>query len=69
MNKLVQVKDYLQSLQNRIVAELEQLDGKTCFRRDEWQRAGECYKFKFDPMSILRLLLIKQWGSPEVGWG
>ena len=28
MNELEQVKDYLQSLQSRIVAELEQLDGK-----------------------------------------
>ena len=28
MNELDQVKDYLQSLQSRIVAELEQLDGK-----------------------------------------
>ena len=28
MNELDQVKDYLQSLQSRIVAELEQLDGE-----------------------------------------
>jgi len=40
MNELEQVKDYLQALQKRIVAELEQLDGKACFRRDEWQRPG-----------------------------
>ena len=40
MNELDQVKDYLQSLQSRIVAELEQLDGKSVFRRDSWQRPG-----------------------------
>jgi len=40
MNELEQVKEYLQALQKRIVAELEQLDGKACFRRDEWQRPG-----------------------------
>ncbi len=39
MNELDQVKDYLQSLQNRIVAELEQLDGTGVFRRDAWDRA------------------------------
>lgn len=39
MNELDQVKDYLQSLQNRIVAELEQLDGTGVFRRDAWNRA------------------------------
>ena len=38
MNELDQVKDYLQSLQNRIVAELEQLDGSGTFRRDTWDR-------------------------------
>ena len=38
MNELDQVKDYLQSLQSRIVAELEQLDGRQTFRRDAWQR-------------------------------
>ena len=38
MNELEQVKDYLQSLQSRIVAELEQLDGEAVFRRDSWQR-------------------------------
>ena len=40
MNELNQVKDYLQSLQSRIVAELEQLDGKQNFRRDAWERPG-----------------------------
>jgi len=40
MNELNQVKDYLQALQNRIVAELEQLDGKARFRRDAWDRPG-----------------------------
>jgi coproporphyrinogen III oxidase len=38
MNELNQVKEYLQSLQNRTVAELEQLDGKQKFRRDAWTR-------------------------------
>jgi coproporphyrinogen III oxidase len=38
MNELDQVKEYLQALQNRIVTELEQLDGKQKFRRDAWQR-------------------------------
>ncbi len=40
MNELKQVKEYLQSLQSRIVAELEQLDGKAKFRRDPWDRPG-----------------------------
>ena len=40
MNDLNQVKDYLQALQNRIIAELEQLDGKARFRRDAWDRPG-----------------------------
>jgi coproporphyrinogen III oxidase len=40
MNELEQVKDYLQALQNRIVAELEQLDGKQQFQRDAWDRPG-----------------------------
>jgi len=40
MNELNQVKDYLQALQNRIVAELEELDGKATFRRDAWERPG-----------------------------
>lgn len=40
MSELNQVKDYLQALQNRIVAELEELDGKAQFRRDTWDRPG-----------------------------
>jgi coproporphyrinogen III oxidase len=40
MNEISQVKDYLLSLQNRIVAELEQLDGKESFLRDAWDRPG-----------------------------
>ena len=34
------VKDYLLTLQNRIVAELEDIDGKGRFRQDSWQREG-----------------------------
>ena len=34
------VKTYLTGLQDRIVAELERLDGNR-FRRDAWQREGE----------------------------
>jgi len=34
------VKEYLLSLQNRIVAELEHLDGKTTFQEDAWDRDG-----------------------------
>ena len=40
MKELDQVKEYLQALQSRIVSELEQLDGKSSFRRDAWQRPG-----------------------------
>jgi coproporphyrinogen III oxidase len=40
MNELEQVKEYLQSLQSRIIAELEQLDGKQTFTSDKWQRPG-----------------------------
>jgi coproporphyrinogen III oxidase len=40
MSEIVQVKDYLQSLQSRIVAELEELDGKEKFQRDAWDRPG-----------------------------
>ncbi len=40
MSELNQVKDYLQALQNRIVAELEELDGKALCRRDNWDRPG-----------------------------
>ena len=38
MNEIARVSDYLRSLQNRIVAELEQLDGKATFLRDAWER-------------------------------
>ncbi|MDX1498939.1 MAG: oxygen-dependent coproporphyrinogen oxidase [Woeseiaceae bacterium] len=40
MSDLDRVRDYLQGLQMRIVAELEQLDGKARFRRDAWDRPG-----------------------------
>lgn len=40
MNELNQVKEYLQALQNRMIAELEQLDGKAKFDRDAWERPG-----------------------------
>ncbi|MDH4124022.1 MAG: oxygen-dependent coproporphyrinogen oxidase [Gammaproteobacteria bacterium] len=40
MNEIKEVKDYLQSLQSRIIAELEQLDGKQKFKRDSWVRPG-----------------------------
>ncbi len=40
MNDLEQIGDYLKALQNRIVAELEQLDGNATFRRDRWERPG-----------------------------
>ena len=40
MTELDQVKEYLESLQGRIVAELEQLDGTATFGRDRWQRPG-----------------------------
>lgn len=40
MNELNRVKDYLQALQSRIIAELEDLDGKSKFERDAWQRPG-----------------------------
>ncbi len=38
MSDIDDVKGYLLSLQNRIVAELEQIDGNGVFRRDAWQR-------------------------------
>lgn len=38
MNKLEQVQNYLQALQNRIVAELEQVDGRQTFCKDTWNR-------------------------------
>ena len=40
MNELNRVKDYLQALQSRIISELEDLDGKSKFERDAWQRPG-----------------------------
>ena len=40
MSNVNQVKDYLQGLQGRIVAALEELDGEERFRRDAWDRPG-----------------------------
>jgi len=40
MSDIDQVRDYLQALQNRIVAELEELDGRRVFDRDSWDRPG-----------------------------
>ncbi len=40
MSNIDDVKDYLVALQNRICAELEQLDGKATFARDAWDRPG-----------------------------
>ena len=40
MSDIDQVRDYLRSLQNRIVAELEQLDDEQTFKRDAWDRPG-----------------------------
>ncbi len=40
MTPVEQVKIYLVSLQNRICAELEQLDGKATFVHDAWERPG-----------------------------
>jgi coproporphyrinogen III oxidase len=40
MNELERVKEYLQSLQNRVVATIEELDGRQKFRRDAWDRPG-----------------------------
>ena len=40
MSNLDQVKEYLLALQNRITAELEQLDGGAVFIRDTWERSG-----------------------------
>lgn len=40
MNNIDQVKEYLLALQNRITAELEQLDGGAVFVRDTWERSG-----------------------------
>ena len=40
MSNIDDVKTYLVALQNRICAELEQLDGKATFARDTWDRPG-----------------------------
>jgi len=40
MSDINEVKDYLTSLQNRICAELETLDGVESFARDAWERPG-----------------------------
>ena len=40
MTNIDKVKDYLQTLQTRIVAGLEELDGQQQFRRDAWDRPG-----------------------------
>ena len=40
MNQLDEVKNYLLSLQDRIVSELEHIDGKECFLEDTWTREG-----------------------------
>jgi coproporphyrinogen III oxidase len=40
LSNIDQVKDYLQTLQNRICAELEQVDGAADFAKDRWDRAG-----------------------------
>ena len=40
MNQLDEVKNYLLSLQNRIVSELEHIDGKESFLEDTWTREG-----------------------------
>ncbi len=40
MSNIDDVKDYLVALQNRICAELEQLDGRAHFAHDAWQRPG-----------------------------
>ncbi len=40
MSHIDAVKDYLVALQNRICAELEQLDGRAHFAHDAWQRPG-----------------------------
>jgi coproporphyrinogen III oxidase len=40
MSNINEVKDYLQELQGRIVAGLEDLDGGAVFRRDAWDRPG-----------------------------
>ncbi len=40
MDQLDDVIEYLKTLQNRIVAELEHIDGKATFHEDAWDREG-----------------------------
>ena len=40
MSNIDTVKDYLQGLQSHICTQLEQLDGKSSFASDAWQRPG-----------------------------
>jgi coproporphyrinogen III oxidase len=40
LSDIDQVKDYLLALQNRICAELQQLDGEAEFAHDRWERAA-----------------------------
>ena len=40
MSNIDNVKTWLTSLQNRICAELETLDGKASFVHDKWDRPG-----------------------------
>jgi coproporphyrinogen III oxidase len=40
MSNIDDVRQYLTTLQNRICAELETLDGKAAFVRDSWERPG-----------------------------
>ena len=38
MNQLDDIRNYLLSLQDRIVSELEHIDGKATFLEDAWTR-------------------------------
>ena len=40
MTNIDSVREYLQALQARIVAGLEELDGQQTFQRDTWDRPG-----------------------------
>jgi coproporphyrinogen III oxidase len=40
MSEIDSVKAYLEALQSRLIAELEQLDGGQVFQRDAWDRPG-----------------------------
>ncbi len=40
MSKIDEVREFLLTLQNRICAELEDIDGKAQFERDAWSREG-----------------------------